>query len=89
MVEPDADAYDGIVLAVAHRKFREMPEGSIARLGRAAGHVVYDLKQNCFIPPEDVDLSRPRQKMDKVVGHEAPEKWNIDPFRYISPEMAA
>lgn len=50
--------------------------------------MVYDLKQNCFIPPEDVDLSRPRAKMDKVVGHEAPEKWKIDPFRFISPEMA-
>jgi len=51
--------------------------------------IVYDLKHNCFMPPEDVDLSRPRVKMDKVVGHEAPEKWNIDPFRFISPELAS
>ncbi len=50
--------------------------------------IVYDLKHNCFMPPEDVDLSRPRPKMDKVVGHESPEKWNIDPFRFISPELA-
>lgn len=50
--------------------------------------IVYDLKHNCFMTPEDVDLSRPRVKMDKVAGHEAPEKWNIDPFRFISPELA-
>lgn len=50
--------------------------------------VVYDLKHNCFVQPEDVDLSRPREKMDKVVGHESPEKWKIDPFRFISPELA-
>lgn len=51
--------------------------------------IVYDLKRNCFMPPEDFDLSRPREKKDKVVGHEAPEKWNIDPFRFISPELAS
>ena len=50
--------------------------------------VVYDLKQNCFIPPEDIDLSRPRPKMIKVAGHEKPEKWNINPFSFISPELA-
>lgn len=50
--------------------------------------LVYDLKNNCFMQPEDVDLSRPREKMDKVVGHESPEKWKIDPFRFISPELA-
>lgn len=51
--------------------------------------IVYDLKQNCYLPPEDVDLSRPRPKMDKVVGHESPGKWDIDPFRFISPELAS
>lgn len=51
--------------------------------------IIYDLKHNCFITPEDIDLSRPRPKMDKVVGHESPEKWNIDPFRFISPELAS
>lgn len=51
--------------------------------------IVYDLKHNCFMTPEDVDLSRPREKMDKVVGHESPEKWKIDPFRFISPELAS
>ena len=51
--------------------------------------LVYDLKHNCFIPPEDIDLARPRAKMDKVQGHESPEKWNINPFRFISPELAS
>lgn len=51
--------------------------------------IVYDLKQNCYIPPQDVDLSKPRPKMDKVIGHESPEKWKINPFRFISPELAS
>lgn len=51
--------------------------------------IVYDLKQGCYIPPEDVDLSKPRPKMDKVIGHEPPEKWQIDPFRFISPELVS
>ncbi len=51
--------------------------------------IVYDLRHNCFMQPEDVDISRPREKMDKVVGHESPEKWKIDPFRFISPELAS
>lgn len=50
--------------------------------------IVYDLKHNCFMPPEDADLSRPKGKADKVIGHESPEKWKIDPFRFISPELA-
>ena len=50
--------------------------------------IVFDLKHNCFIPPEDIDLSRPRPKMDKVLGHESPDKWKINPFSFMSQELA-
>ena len=50
--------------------------------------IVFDLKQNCFVPPQDIDLSRPRPKMDKVVGHESPEKWKINPISFMSQELA-
>ncbi|NBB81449.1 MAG: Vi polysaccharide biosynthesis UDP-N-acetylglucosamine C-6 dehydrogenase TviB [Verrucomicrobia bacterium] len=40
---PEAGAYDGIVLAVAHDEFRALGIDGIRSLG-AAGHVVYDLK---------------------------------------------
>ena len=42
--EPEAGAYDGIILAVAHRQFRELGAAGVHRFGREAGHVVYDLK---------------------------------------------
>jgi UDP-N-acetyl-D-glucosamine/UDP-N-acetyl-D-galactosamine dehydrogenase len=40
---PAPGAYDAIVLAVAHRQFREMPAEAIRALGKPR-HVVYDLK---------------------------------------------
>ncbi|POZ63600.1 HD-GYP domain-containing protein [Chromobacterium alticapitis] len=47
--------------------------------------VFFSVKSNTHIPPEVVDLSR---KMgfgggDKIVKHESPEKWKIDPLRFL------
>ena len=50
--------------------------------------VVYDLRHNCYLPPQDIDLSRVSGRGDKVVEAESPEKWKIDPFRFIFPAMA-
>lgn len=46
---------------------------------------VFDARRNYYIPPEDVDLSRPMGKggADRIVGHESPEKWRIDPMRFL------
>jgi UDP-N-acetyl-D-galactosamine dehydrogenase len=41
--QPEAGAYDGIVLAVAHHQFAEMGIEAIRKLGKP-GHVLYDLK---------------------------------------------
>ena len=41
--QPEVAAYDGIIVAVAHRQFREMGVDAIRKLGRP-GHVLYDLK---------------------------------------------
>ncbi len=41
--EPEMGCYDGIVLAVAHRQFRDMGPDLIHAFGRPS-HVVYDLK---------------------------------------------
>tara|TARA_A100001391_G_scaffold160_2_gene310 strand:+ start:9124 stop:10392 length:1269 start_codon:yes stop_codon:yes gene_type:complete len=45
--------YDGIVLAVGHRQFKDMGADAIRRLGRD-DHVLYDLKY--ILPKEAVDL---------------------------------
>lgn len=49
----DEGSYDGIVLAVGHREFRDMGAQAIRALGRP-GHVLYDLKY--ALPAGSVDL---------------------------------
>ena len=51
--EPREGDYDGIVLAVGHRQFKDMGANAIRRLGRQ-DHVLYDLKY--ILPKEAVDL---------------------------------
>lgn len=51
--EPKAGAYDGIVVAVAHRQFVAMGAEAIRSLGKAE-HVLYDLKY--ILPAEVSDL---------------------------------
>lgn len=43
VAEPDHDAYDAIVLAVAHPEFRTMGQ-EVRAFGKASGSIVYDLK---------------------------------------------
>ena len=47
--------------------------------------VVFDAKRNYYLKPEDVDLSRPVGKggADRIIGHESPENWQIDPMRFL------
>ena len=47
--------------------------------------VVFDAKRNHYLKLEDVDLSRPmgRGGADRIVGHESPEKWQIDPMKFL------
>lgn len=51
--EPDVGAYDGIVLAVAHKEFAAMGADKIRALGKPA-HVLYDLKY--VLPASAADL---------------------------------
>lgn len=51
--EPAVGAYDGILIAVSHKQFKDMGAAKIHSFGKAA-HVVYDLKY--VLPKSDVDL---------------------------------
>jgi UDP-N-acetyl-D-galactosamine dehydrogenase len=50
---PEHGAYDGIVLAVAHKEFVEMGLTGMRHLGREE-HVLYDLKY--ILPADQSDL---------------------------------
>lgn len=56
VAEPEAGAYDGIMLAVAHRQFKEMDAAGIRRYGRETGHVLYDLKYAISTDQSDMRL---------------------------------
>jgi HD-GYP domain-containing protein (c-di-GMP phosphodiesterase class II) len=49
-------------------------------------NVFFHTKKNVYIKPETVDLSRGLGfgGGDKIVGHESPSKWNVDPMRFLS-----
>jgi len=49
---PEEGAYDGIVLAVAHKEFFAMPIENLRALGKAT-HVIYDIKN--VLPADQVD----------------------------------
>jgi len=53
--EPSAGAYDGIILAVAHDRFREIGAAGIRAFGRDP-HVLYDLKYVLAPGKSDVRL---------------------------------
>ena len=47
--------------------------------------VMFDARRNHYLKPEDVDLSSTMGKGggDRIVGHELPEKWQIDPMKFL------
>jgi putative nucleotidyltransferase with HDIG domain len=47
----------------------------------------FSIKSNCHIPPVMVDLSRTlgHGGGDKIVGHENPHKWGVQPSRFLTP----
>ena len=49
-------------------------------------NVFFNTKKNVYIKPETVDLSK-RLGFgggDKIVSHESPGKWNVDPMKFLS-----
>ncbi len=49
-------------------------------------NVFFNTKNKVYIKPEQVDLARglAAGRGDKIVRHESPEKWNVDPSRFLS-----
>ena len=47
--------------------------------------VFYDSKREQYLPPQEVDLSKPlgHGGGDKITSHEAPEKWGMDPMKFL------
>lgn len=48
---------------------------------RPVVRTVFDIKHEHSIAPQDIDLSI--QSGDSIVQHEAPDRWGIDPLKYL------
>ena len=48
--------------------------------------VFFSTRSNVHIPPQLIDLSRPHGPggSDKIVSHEDPAKWGVDPLLYLT-----
>ena len=55
VAEPQAGAYDAVIVAVAHRQFRELGEPGMRAFGKPA-HVLYDLKYVLSAQESDLRL---------------------------------
>jgi HD-GYP domain-containing protein (c-di-GMP phosphodiesterase class II) len=47
---------------------------------------VFSTRSNCYIVPEVIDLARAMGHggADRIVGHELPDQWGIDPGRFLA-----
>jgi hypothetical protein len=47
--------------------------------------VFFSTRSNAYITPVEIDLSRPMGKggADKIISHEDPAKWKVDPIRFL------
>lgn len=60
--------------------------GIVAKAGRESllrpiVRAVYTVKHDHFVAPHDIDLSV--QLSDRIIQHESPHRWGIDPFKYL------
>lgn len=48
--------------------------------------VFFSTRSNTYIRPQEVDLSRPfgMGGGDKILSHESPEKWRVDPVKFLA-----
>ena len=60
-------------------------EQSGSNLLQPAVKVFYDSKRKQYLTPKEVDLSLPfgQGGGDRIVNHEAPEKWGVDPMKFL------
>jgi HD-GYP domain-containing protein (c-di-GMP phosphodiesterase class II) len=54
-------------------------------LTRPLVRAVFDSRKSYYVTPEDIDLSKPLGQggADKIVSHESPARWSIDPHKFM------
>lgn len=75
----------GALVMLESQRIAVVAEQREASMLQPLVRVVFDARRNYYLQPQDVDLSRPMGKggADRIVGHELPEKWQIDPMKFL------
>ncbi len=60
-------------------------EQSTGNLLQPQVKIIYDSKERRYLEPQDLDLAQPlgHGGGERIVGYEIPEKWDIDPSRFM------
>jgi len=75
----------GTLVLLESGRIGVVTEQSESNLLQPAIKVFFDTKKKSYLEPEKVDLAKPfgHGGGDRIVGHEAPEKWGIDPLKFL------
>ncbi|WP_189532797.1 HD-GYP domain-containing protein [Paludibacterium paludis] len=75
----------GALVRLESGRLAVVVEQNADKLAQPKVKVFFSLRGNGYIPPEILDLARPVGfgGGDRIVRHESPEKWKIDPLRFL------
>ena len=75
----------GTLVLLESGRLGVVTEQNDASLAAPKVKVIFSTKSNVHIRPEIVDLSRgmTRGGSDRIVRHESPQKWGLDPLRFL------
>lgn len=75
----------GVLVRLESERLAVVVEQREASMLQPLVRVMFDARRNHYLKPEEVDLSKPlgRGGADRIVGHEKPEEWRIDPMKFL------
>ena len=75
----------GVLVRLESERLAVVVEQREASMLQPLVRVMFDARRNHYLKPEDVDLSKPlgRGGADRIVGHESPEMWRIEPMKFL------
>ncbi len=75
----------GSLVRLSSQRLAIVIEHDLCDLLRPKVRVIFDLRQNAYQPPEDINLAAPRWAgRETIEGHEDPLCWQIDLSRHVS-----
>lgn len=100
LYNPEIFVFDPALISAFIRCIGIYPVGSLVRIStgnlgviiencgantlRPIVKVIFNAKTNAYIEAFDIDLSKPESANLKIIDHESPEKWGINPMDFLN-----